>query len=651
MANVNGGPTFVINEIPATPGLDAMESQINSPRARVHSTPGVGARPLSIGIPTSQSLPPTQYHPTSAGPYNLTFGNRTTLNGNGRAPLNHSSHSRTKSLSRNPNEFSPTLRSPLSNSFSPPRPSLFPAPPDSPSFKTFAFPQSVSAPEMQRSLSSGQPATSRRHTHNRIHSRNLSVFFPRPGTSPEPTIEEDSVDIPAPVTTIRERTSNDDLRAGFRFGGSPSSSDNSLTPSSSSGSRPSRRGHHHKHSMSHNFFSFLEPGSQQSDTATSSGPPSASSTITDFADGAVPPLVTQTVPVEPTVHPLAVVSCAVEGILGAAIWVTGQQTGSLSCTGLGYWIVFDSFGVALSRVIPGYLARDSMQSRSRRTYGNGRLETVLMFAQSVYLIFASVYMCKETVEHLLLSAGDDQQHHADHHHHLDGGVLPMILAFLSLIFVVANALGFENHFKLVEVTGSQLPQLTSLLPSTRISFHLPKGAKQQPTPIDAVFSNPFSLSPIAFSLALVFSSFLLPDHQIQSFDLFLSAIQALVTFSVAYPASVALGSVLLQTSPARGLVSGRMEAFLRVMKEIERHPQVLHLPPPHIWQLTPSTPTKQSLVVTLELHVRKDLDDDDVLRLSRWAWDRCVNALGFGRNASRLPEGVIPEVTVGVVKG
>jgi hypothetical protein len=205
-----------------------------------------------------------------------------------------------------------------------------------------------------------------------------------------------------------------------------------------------------------------------------------------------------------------------------------------------------------------------------------------------------------------------------------------------------------------------------------------------------VLSNPFSLSPIAFSVALVVPPLFLPEcvkgvlpvtpfgfeahsfvrsHQIRSFDLFLAAAQALVTFSVAYPASVALGSVLLQTSPPRGLVSGRMEAFLRVMKEvrfspshashapieirgqIERHPQVLHLPPPHIWQLTPSTPAKQTLVVTLELHVRKDLDDDDVLRLSRWAWDRCVCGLGFGRNASRLPEGVVPEVTIGVVKG
>lgn len=367
MSNRNGGPTFVINEIPATPGIDAMESQIGSPRARVHSTPGVGTRPLKIGIPPSQSLPSSQYHPTSAGPYNITFGNRANLNGNGRTLLSHSSHSRTKSLSRNPNEYSPPLRSPLSNSFSP---SIFPPPPDSPSLTSFAFPQSVSAPEMQQgSLTPGQPTAGRKHTHSRIHSRNLSVFFPRPGTLSEPTIEEDSADIPAPVTTLRERPSNDGLRAGFKFGGTSSASDNSLTPSTSSGSRSSRRGHHHKHSMSHNFFSFLEPGSQHSETATSSGPPSASTTTTDFTDSATPPLAVPTTPAPPTVHPLAVVSCAVEGILGAAVWITGQQTGSLSCAGLGYWVVFDSFGVALSRIIPGYLARESMQSRSRRTYG------------------------------------------------------------------------------------------------------------------------------------------------------------------------------------------------------------------------------------------------------------------------------------------
>jgi divalent metal cation (Fe/Co/Zn/Cd) transporter len=46
-------------------------------------------------------------------------------------------------------------------------------------------------------------------------------------------------------------------------------------------------------------------------------------------------------------------------------------------------------------------------------YRKGRVETVLMFAQAVYLMFSSVYVCKESVEHLLLSASGGEGHH--HH--------------------------------------------------------------------------------------------------------------------------------------------------------------------------------------------------------------------------------------------
>ena len=52
------------------------------------------------------------------------------------------------------------------------------------------------------------------------------------------------------------------------------------------------------------------------------------------------------------------------------------------------------------------------------------------------------------------------------------------------------------------------------------------------------------------------------------FDLVLAAVETVVTFNVAYGASTVLGTVLLQTSPARGLSGGRMEAFLRAMKEV-----------------------------------------------------------------------------------
>ena len=120
-----------------------------------------------------------------------------------------------------------------------------------------------------------------------------------------------------------------------------------------------------------------------------------------------------------------------------------------------------------------------------------------------------------------------------------------------------------------------------------------------------------------------------------------------------------------------------MELFLRAMKEIERHPQVLHLPPPHIWQLMPVVADKAASggyedcydgkkkksrhqvdphIVTVELHVRRDLGDDEVLKLTRWTWERCMLALGEtiswekkGSGMARRGEG--PEVTVGVVRG
>lgn len=47
---------------------------------------------------------------------------------------------------------------------------------------------------------------------------------------------------------------------------------------------------------------------------------------------------------------------------------------------------------------------------------NSRVEALAAYAQAVYLLFASVYVCKETVEHLLLSAGEGEGHH---HHHGD----------------------------------------------------------------------------------------------------------------------------------------------------------------------------------------------------------------------------------------
>ena len=48
-----------------------------------------------------------------------------------------------------------------------------------------------------------------------------------------------------------------------------------------------------------------------------------------------------------------------------------------------------------------------------------------------------------------------------------------------------------------------------------------------------------------------------------------------------------------------------------------------------------------SLIVTIQLHVDKHLEDVECLELTRWAWERCVKALAQGEDG----------VTVGIVRG
>ncbi|EIN14641.1 hypothetical protein PUNSTDRAFT_96639 [Punctularia strigosozonata HHB-11173 SS5] len=639
-------------------------------------------------------------YPPSAGPYRTSFvqpsKSPTGVNGPSFArpsqPHGHAhahAHTRNRSIS-----YAPASPSPLSPSFSS-RVHVPPSP--SPSSQGFSPSPSFGSAASSDSL---PPTTSREHArrHSRIHSRNLSIFFPRPGSLPTHTIAEDGTQelelgvdgettLEAPVMNIPHAPPSPEmLRSGFKFGGRQGDDGAALpangTPTSAS-SHSARRGHHHKHSLSHNFFSFLEPGNQtpaQLHTTPTPTPISPWNPISPFPDtqtngSASTPasstfaqaqevsLLQKPLAALPTsrVSPAAAVSSLAQFVLGAWMWVAGQQNGSLACTGLGYWIVFDAFGIALAKVLPGYLARKSMQSKTRRPYGNARVETVFLFAQTVYLIFASVYVCKETVEHLLLSAGEGHHHHSgDEEINLTGIPFPIYIVFLSLLSLVGSALAYNTHSKLVNTTGNQIPSLSSYIQSLRSRFPtaIPSDEVEPAKPISRLLSNPYSISPIGFSVAILYgANFLLP-HQHRAFDLLLALGEAFVTFSVAYPAAVALGAVLLQISPARGLADGRMEAFLRAMREVERHPKVLHLPAPHIWQLTPSLSrqpcskdagsTAQSLVVTLELHVRRDMDDADVLELTRWAHERCKTALRIGRGRDADVE---PEVTVGVVRG
>ncbi|KAI0703022.1 hypothetical protein BC835DRAFT_1078291 [Cytidiella melzeri] len=694
-----------------------------SQRSRVASVPAVSS-PLHDQFPTSQSHPP---NPPSAGPYRTSFTTSrasqsgiNTLHGpNGSRhpqapamrqslslPSSHNSHSRTRSVS---GPFSPSTPSPLATSFPIPQSISYPPPGLASGSSTVV----IGSPPKGRGLSNGNgvpstsvsnsPAHTRRHS--RLHSRNLSIFFPRPGSLPVTAIDEDGaqeVDFSSSPSYSSTYSSDDGVlmpsssspapgqrsfREGFKFGARPpgSTSDQEAAPDAS---QTTRRGHHHKHSLSHNFFSFLEPGGGYEDlhTQPTLTPVSPWNPISPFPvqkSSSIHTQVDYTYPADsmkghglgviqrddsPTAHPrappeidtTAFAMAIVQFVLGASLWVAGQQIGSLSCTGLGYWVVFDSFGVCLGHVLPGYVAKLESKSGNQWSYGNSRLETLALYAQAVYLLFASVYVCKETVEHILLSAGEGH-----HHHHGDevtdifGIDFPPYLLCITLLSLIGTATIFNNQSKVVSATGNHIPPVLSFVPTR---FRHSMSHYTYPPILANLLSNPYALAPLCFCTAILCALSVLPSYQHRSFDLMLAAIETIVTFSLAYPAAVALGAVLLQTAPPRGLPGGRMETFLRAMREIERHDKVLHLPAPHIWQLTPyfARPESvrslndfdgpsQSLVVTLELHVPQSLSDDEVLELTAWAWDRCKTALKYGtRDGGGEGEA---EVTIGVVRG
>ncbi|KAF8324042.1 hypothetical protein DL93DRAFT_2070266 [Clavulina sp. PMI_390] len=589
--------------------------------------------------------------------------------------------------------------SPLSASFAPQRhrrgPSVSftntPASPASPSFMnshrrapsvSFTTP---SSPPSNGTPSSAFSASGKRH--GRIHSRNLSVFFPRPENAAASAIaEDDAGESGAPSPQRLE---------GFQFGipstpdattvmGAPDSTDSSARAANVA----KRKGHHHRHSVSHSFFSFMEPGGGAALTAVSpSNDVEASSPfVTSDPSGHFEANEKQKPRRQSVALPqayrgqndgtllgfarkydreLAMLFSFVQFLVGAALWAAGQSIGSLACTGLGYWIVFDSSSVAIaynpfSLFSFGDEKGDAADPTLQKPFGSRRFETTVSFSQSIYLLFSGVYVLKEAVEHFLLSNAEEGHHHHRGDEGLNGISFPLVLLWLSLASVIFSNLYYQNHSRLVDATGTTLPDPATVLASAPFLRRIARPVLttvQKSRSTSRILSNPFTIAPLVFSLSLLYSAHVADINQHITLDMLISTLETVWTFSIAYPTAVALGKILLQTAPDRGPPgsSGLMEAFLRVMREIERHPDVVHLPAPHFWQLNlpraPGTPgivsSSQSLleaelVATVDLHVRKDMSDAGVLAITKWANDKCSVALGRPRAGN---------ISISVVRG
>ena len=284
---------------------------------------------------------------------------------------------------------------------------------DSGSFRVNSGPPPSSSQQMTA-------AERREHSrrHSRVHSRNLSVFFPRPEqqglpgyqTHEHDNEEEDgvnasvAVDIPGAETrgwgfSNKQMPTRANQQASQQYLGQ---SDESAMPNS-------RRGHHHRHSMSHNLFPFIDTnGSHASAPGSASGSPrrisSSSLSPSHAMNGAKSPLspsstlsTPRSVPAlsssvssrhrhsssDPSLIPsislrnkyshlpspvrfgvavafhlpiltqIALAASAAEIALGASLWITGQSGESLAVTGLGYLVVFDGMAALSSVLVEG----------------------------------------------------------------------------------------------------------------------------------------------------------------------------------------------------------------------------------------------------------------------------------------------------------
>ncbi|KAF8333201.1 uncharacterized protein EI90DRAFT_3053339 [Cantharellus anzutake] len=446
----------------------------------------------------------------------------------------------------------------------------------------------------------------------------------------------------------------------FKFAGQPRS-ENGVN---GTGAPTKRRGHHHKHSVSHNFFSFMEPGQTQEEPSPESPFPSQDSTP-HFSPGtserrsSLRPL-PMSHKRSPSVHLLsryldnpeqttALIFFAAETVLGSSLWIAGQSRGSLACTGLGYWIVFDSLGVALSSAFPSLWSLSAQEVDLQRPFGTRRLETTVSFAQSIYLIFSAVYVLKEAVEHFLLSSEGEAAH--PHHNHSIGISFPAFLLWLSLASLLLSNFAYRNHSRLVDAVGSSLPHPSTVfasIPFLRRSARVVLSSLNSSPLVSRILSNPFTLAPTTFVLLLLYASYFADKSQQMTIDMLVSSIETVWTFSIAYPSAVSLGKILLQTAPERTLSGGSLESFQRAIREIRRDPRILEVLDTHLWQLTLprssslSSSDAEELVASVEVHVQEDASDMDILEITRWASDKISIALGKPRVGS---------VTVSVVRG
>jgi hypothetical protein len=367
----------------------------------------------------------------------------------------------------------------------------------------------------------------------------------------------------------------------------------------------------------------------------------------------------------------------IESVLGVALWIEGQSSGWHCLTAVGYLVVFDAMGMAINM----FSKAEAGWRTLRRPYGASRLTSLLCFSQSLFLLFAAVYIAKESLETAVLGPGGHDHGgshgHGDHTvgderyviftiHTLTHSPFPLLLLALASIASLFSGAVLGNNRRLLEATGELF------LPDSYLDLVEP----------GTFLANPYTLSIAGTTAALLLAGLIMPSSSLRGFDSGMSLALTLLTGALAWPPAVAFAQILLQTAPPAA--SGQMKALRSALREVADDRRVLGLGTFRCWAINagkpvpadvPAAPDAEApappvivskprhaaspsvsaflrtdndslglfmqdksqeavahvpLVVTLVVHVHPETTDADVLDLSRVAWARLNGAVNRG---------------------
>lgn len=467
--------------------------------------------------------------------------------------------------------------------------------------------------------------------HSKIHGRNLSAFFPRPGTAAEHEFETARAAEPfrrppslvidtSPVKGDIQRPSmRSSRRAGYlQTDGSSADWEKRL---------PSRLRD--------------SPNGLSPDTVSCSPSLRSSSSAVSRSSshsGSIAP--------RPSAAPLVIFG-SLHMTLGFSLWVYGQVRDSLALVGLGFLVVFDALGV-LSLVssyaleaawlssVDSARVSDHPPGALRRPYGVRRMETFMYFCELVYLLFAGMYMCKENLEHALMAAN------LPHAEDREGIVLPRVLLVVTTLACITTSYFLRNHGALAAASGVKEQRKNAHSRSKSVLGAPSVG------PFGDVLMNPFCALVLFFSISMLLAAFL-PPAPLASLDKVVAGLQGAAMLYVGMFPISALSRVLLQGSPE----SSQLTQLQRALSLVEEHPAVQCIKDVQVWQLSPrslayhTVPTvgllegesvrrgarSAALVATVHIELHATASPQECFNVSQYAWQQCAPAIGAGGGA------------------